>query len=131
MMHGLGTDIIEVRRIEKAIKRTGQRFLDRIFSEQEQAYCLKHRDAPRHFAGRFAAKEAVVKALGTGFRNGVTWLDVEILNDSSGKPYVYLSEKLKQEFQLHQLFLSISHSHDYATAVAVSYLPVGRGSQSL
>lgn len=119
MIHGIGTDIIEVKRIEESIERFGQRFLDRIFTHDEQAYCLHHKDAFRHFAGRFAAKEAVVKALGTGFRNGIGWLDIEIINDAHGKPDVQLSARLKEDFDSPKIHLSISHGRDYATAFAL------------
>lgn len=119
MIYGIGTDIIEVKRIEESIERFGQRFLDRIFSEDEQAYCLHHRDSSRRFAGRFAAKEAIVKSLGTGFRDGISWLDIEIINNSQGKPEVLLSNKLKNDFDAPQIHLSISHGRDYATAFAI------------
>lgn len=119
MIHGVGTDIIEVKRIEESIKRFGQRFLDRIFTLHEQEYCLYHSDASRHFAGRFAAKEAIVKALGTGFRDGTNWQDIEITNDTQGKPVVYLSSRLKEHFGNVHIHLSISHGRDYATACAI------------
>lgn len=119
MIHGIGTDIIEVKRIEESIERFGQRFLDRIFTLDEQAYCLHHRDSSRHFAGRFAAKEAIVKALGTGFRDGIGWLDIEIINDAHGKPVTHLSDKLKELFDSPIIHLSISHGRDYATAFAI------------
>lgn len=118
-MSGLGNDIIEIKRIANAIQRHGQRFLDEIFTLQEQTYCLLHQQSERHFAGRFAAKEAVVKALGTGFSKGITWQDVEILNDSSGKPNVFLSKPLKVRFDHPEILLSISHCKEYATAVAI------------
>lgn len=119
MIHGIGTDIIEVKRIEESIERFGQRFLDRIFSLDEQAYCLHHRESSRHFAGRFAAKEAIVKALGTGFRDGISWLDIEVINDVKGKPVAQLSSKLKEAFDSPCIHLSISHGRDYATAFAI------------
>lgn len=119
MIHGIGTDIIEVKRIEASIERFGQRFLDRIFSEDEQTYCFRHRDASRHFAGRFAAKEAIVKALGTGFREGIGWLDIEITNDTQGKPVARLSMQLQEQFDGCTIHLSISHGRDYATAFAI------------
>lgn len=123
MIYGVGTDIIEVKRIEESIERYGQRFLDRIFTFDEQSYCLRHRDSARHFAGRFAAKEAIVKALGTGFRDGISWLNIEILNDDQGKPNVQLSLKLKELFELIKIHLSISHGRDYATAFAIAETP--------
>jgi holo-[acyl-carrier protein] synthase len=119
MIYGIGTDIIEVKRIEGSVERFGQHFLDRIFSADEQVYCLRHRDSSRHFAGRFAAKEAIVKSLGTGFRDGIHWLDIEIINDVHGKPVVQLSKKLKELFDSPVVHLSISHGKDYATAFAI------------
>lgn len=119
MIYGIGTDIIEVKRIEQAIQRSGQRFLDRLFCEEEQLYCKRHHDDARHFAGRFAAKEAIVKALGTGFRDGINWLDIIISNDQHGKPIATLSSKLQQMFNSPNLLISISHCREYATAFAV------------
>jgi holo-[acyl-carrier protein] synthase len=115
---GIGNDIIEVARIRHAIDRYQSRFLDRIFTKKEQDYCLKHKEAAYRFAGRFAAKEAIVKALGIGFRNGISWLDIEILNDNYGKPYVVLSKELQELFNKPKIEISISHCRDYATAVA-------------
>lgn len=119
MINGIGTDIIEVKRIEQAIQRFGPHFLNRLFSEDEQAYCNRHRDNARHYAGRFAAKEAIVKALGTGFREGVNWLDIAISNDSQGKPVVTFSEKMKLMFDDPNVQISISHCREYATAFAI------------
>lgn len=118
-MQGIGNDIIEVKRIHQAIQRHGQRFLDEIFTPLEQNYCLRHQQSERHFAGRFAAKEAVVKALGTGFIAGIGWLDIEIVNDPSGKPEVILSDSLNKRFNTPKILLSISHCKEYAAAVAV------------
>lgn len=119
MIHGVGTDIIEIKRIEASIKRFGQRFLDRIFTADEQTYCLSYRDSSPRFAGRFAAKEAIVKALGSGFRDGIGWLDIEIVNDEQGRPTARLSPALQEMFGEPEIHLSISHSRDYATAFAV------------
>lgn len=118
-IQGLGNDIIEVERVAKAIARHGQRFLDRIFTPEEQSYCLKHRESARHFAGRFAAKEAIVKSLGTGISESVSWLDIQIKNNSHGKPEVIFSDKIKRGFGNPHILISISHSHDYATAIAI------------
>ena len=120
MILGIGNDIIEIARIRSSIERYSHRFLDRVFTKAEQEYCLKHRDSALHFAGRFAAKEAVVKSLGTGFRGGLDWLDIEILNDTLGKPSVYFSEKAKELLGGDlQVMVTISHCHEYATAFAV------------
>lgn len=114
-MKGLGSDIIEVERIEASIQKHGARFLDRLFTPEEQAYCNLFRDAARHYAGRFAAKEAIAKALGTGFGDHLSWLDIEILNDEQGKPIPHLPERLLKG----TLELTISHCKAYALAVAI------------
>lgn len=118
---GLGNDIIEVNRIEEVLERHGQKFLDKLFTPKEQAYCAQYRDHARRLAGRFAAKEAIVKALGTGFSPHVAWRDIEILNDREGKPYVILSQRVKEHFNHPRLYISISHCRAYATAVAIYY----------
>lgn len=116
---GIGNDIIEIERIRSSLTQYGQRFLDRLFTPQEQLYCLGHQDPAIRFAGRFAAKEAVVKALGTGFTQGVTWLDIEILNDPKGKPEARLSTRLQKQMGAMHVLLSISHCREYASAVAL------------
>lgn len=127
-VRGIGNDIIEVDRIARSLARYGDRFISRVFSPTEQAYCKRYALAARHFAGRFAAKEAVVKALGTGIVAGISWLDIEVLNDAAGKPQVVLSPVLAQRFDHPTILLSISHCHAYATAMAVWIAPgAGRG----
>lgn len=91
----------------------------RLFTTREQDYCFKHKDPIPHFAGRFSAKEAIVKALGTGFGEHVTWLDLEILNDSNGRPEVHFSNTLKKRLINTQMLISISHCELYATAIAI------------
>lgn len=119
MSKGLGSDIIEIERIEASIHNHGKRFLDRIFTALEQEYCKKHRDAARHYAGRFAAKEAIVKAFGTGVSESISWLDIEISNDLHGKPCVAFSDKVNSLFNTPRIQLSISHCKNYALAVAI------------
>jgi holo-[acyl-carrier protein] synthase len=119
MIKGIGTDIIEISRIQNSVSLHGQKFLDKIFTSEEQAYCNRFHESSRPYAGRFAAKEAIVKALGTGFREGITWLDLEILPDAHGKPKVYLSRSLIERFENPQILLSISHCKEYATATAL------------
>ena len=119
MVLGIGSDIIEVHRIEASIKNHGDRFLDRIFTEAEQNYCEKHRDAVRHYAGRFAAKEAIVKAFGTGISQSISWLDIEVINDEEGKPQVNFTPKVQHLFSNPQILLTISHCKEYAMAVAL------------
>ncbi len=112
MIAGIGTDIIEIDRIRESIEKHGSHFLDRLFSKKEQDYCHKYKDSAPHFAGRFAAKEAIGKALGTGFGAELSFLDIEIINDESGKPVVLLEKELK-------IHLSISHCNSFATATAI------------
>lgn len=119
MIKNIGNDIIEVSRIKKAWLRHGERFLDKIFTPKEQSYCLSKKAFPeRHLAGRFAAKEALAKALGTGF-GPISWLDVEVVNDDSGKPLVNLSRKVVENYGPLEFLISISHCNEYATAVAI------------
>ncbi len=118
-VQGVGTDIIEIERISEAIARHGDRFLDRLFTETEKKYCARYKDAMPHFAGRFAAKEAVLKAIGTGLHPDVTWQDIEVINDAQGKPEVHLSPKLSKALSIAHIFISISHCKSYATATAI------------
>jgi len=116
---GIGTDIIEIERVRQSIDRHGQHFLNRLFSPKEQDYCYKFKDPVPHFAGRFAAKEAIAKALGTGFGADLAWHDLEVMGDEHGKPVVHLSEAAKKRFNNPRLLVSISHSTTHATAVAL------------
>ncbi len=115
MIKGIGTDIIDVKRIKGVIERTGERFYTRILTENEIAYCKTFAKPEQHFAGRFAAKEAYSKSLGTGVGKDYSWKDIEILNDERGKPYVkHLKEN---EFSKDIYHVSISHTDDYACAM--------------
>ncbi|MCF7956993.1 MAG: holo-ACP synthase [Phycisphaerae bacterium] len=120
LFHGI--DLVDCRRIEKVVKRHGQVFLDRVFTPAEQAYCNRHRSATERLAGRFAVKEAVLKLIGTGWRNGIAWTDVETLNDPSGKPIVQLHglvAQLADEMGVQQVSVSITHAADLAVASAI------------
>ncbi len=119
MILGIGNDIVEVARIKGILTRHPQKFLDRVFTPLEQEYCLKKHDPTLHLAGRFAVKEAIVKSLGTGFSQGLSWLDIEIRNDDKGKPIASLSPFALELFGDIVLHISLSHCHHYATAVAV------------
>ncbi|MDD5038612.1 MAG: holo-ACP synthase [Dehalococcoidales bacterium] len=117
-MHCTGIDIIEISRIKKALDRWGEVFLHRIYTEPELRLC---RGKPSALAVRFAGKEAVMKALGTGVR-GVSWKEIEILADTKGKPLVYLYGKAKNQatdLGLDSLAISLSHSREYAIAFVV------------
>lgn len=120
MVRGLGTDIIEISRIRSSIEKHQQHFLDRIFTKNEQDYCLKHAEPAGRFAGHFAAKEAIVKAFGIGFRDGISWHDFEISHDDKGKPFVILSEKVRESVTHDaEVIISISHCREYAVATAI------------
>jgi holo-[acyl-carrier protein] synthase len=120
---GLGVDIIEIARLDAAIQRQGQALIDRCFLPAEQAYCNQHRDSARCYAARFAAKEAVAKALGTGFGAQLGWLDVEVRRKASGEPFIVLhgtgAETAKRLGVAHVL-VSLSHSEHYAVANAIA-----------
>ncbi len=116
---GLGNDIIEIERIRSSIDNHGYRLISRLFTVKEQDYCLKYKDPIPHFAGRFSAKEAVVKALGTGFGEHASWLDIEIINDKAGKPHVHFSVKLQERLKNTTVQISISHCQLYVTAIAI------------
>ena len=113
-MKGLGTDIIEIDRIEHILEEYGDRFLIRHFTPREIAYCKSFARPAERFAGRFSAKEAIVKALGTGFSKKTGFLDIEILNDPLGAPKVQVHTLPNERFML-----SISHCRLYATATAI------------
>ncbi len=93
--------------------------LTRLYTEKEQNYCLKHKDPVPHLAGRFCVKEAVVKALGTGFGEHASWQDIEILNDAHGKPEVFFSDWLRKKLVSSKVLVSISHTDTHVTAVAI------------
>jgi len=117
---GIGNDIVEIARIRQSIERHGHHFLSRLFTQKEQDYCYKFQDPAPHFAGHFAAKEAIAKALGTGFGEHLAWHDVDIMHDELGKPIVHLSTTAKERFKSMQVLISISHDTHYATAVAIA-----------
>lgn len=116
---GLGNDIIEIERIRKTLERHGNRFLDRIFTEKEQRYCLRYRDPASALAARFAAKEAVAKALGTGIGKHLFWHDIEIRSNAEGAPHVFLSDRAKNHFGSAKFLVSLSHCELYAMATAI------------
>ena len=113
-----GVDIIEISRVSQVLERYGQRFLNRVYTPGEIAYC---RERPANLAARFAAKEATMKALGTGIR-GVGWKDIEVVNLKSGAPAIKLHSRGKQRAQqlaVQEISVSLSHSRDYAVAFVV------------
>ena len=120
MIKGIGTDIIEIDRIEKALGRS-ERFMHRIFTTGEISIFAENQFRISQIAGNFAAKEAVMKALGTGLRR-FNWESIEINRDELGKPYVILHDKAKslaEEMEIEKILISISHSKKYAVAQAI------------
>jgi holo-[acyl-carrier protein] synthase len=119
---GIGIDVVENHRIAEAIQRHGERFLERIFHPGEAEYCRSMRNPYPHYAARFAAKEAVSKAFGTGFAGQVTWRDIEIRRKASGEPFVVLHDgaaALAGRLGVHTVLVSLSHSEEYAVANAL------------
>jgi holo-[acyl-carrier protein] synthase len=119
MIVGLGVDLVEVGRVKKTIDRWGERFLNRVFTFKEKSYCLKKAFPEQSLAARFAAKEAVLKAIGTGLSSGIGWKDIEIVNDISGKPEVSLGEKITKRIGHKRILISLSHTKEFAIAFAI------------
>ena len=122
MILGLGTDIVEVARIQASHAKFGEAFLTRILLSEEIAWCLSHREPAPHIAVRFAAKEAISKAFGTGIGEALGWHDMEIVREPSGRPVVVLhggGQKLFAARGATQLLISLSHTRHHATATAI------------
>lgn len=119
MITGLGVDILEIARFREAMERSGERFLERMFTSAEIQYCLAKHHPPQHLAARFAAKEAVAKAMATGWAGEFRWKDVEIRNDPAGQPTVTLHGRVHEILAGSRILLSISHSDTHVVAVAV------------
>jgi holo-[acyl-carrier protein] synthase len=125
---GIGTDIVECLRIRKMIDRHGELFLARVFTDRETRYCQRSKAATEHFAGRWAAKEAVLKCLGTGWSKGLCWTDIEVCNEPSGQPKIALHAATKDyagKIGVGEILISISHCRAYATAYAIALRGVG------
>jgi holo-[acyl-carrier protein] synthase len=127
MIVGIGTDLAEVNRIQAAFDRHGDRFLKRVFTELEIQYSLRKKNYAERLAGRFAVKEAGMKAIGTGWRRGVTWHDFEVANEPSGRPTLRLSGVAAQIAEsLGAKRIAVSITHTAAIAFAVVILENGR-----
>lgn len=123
MIVGLGTDIVEILRIGRMIQKHGELFLNRVYTRDEIRYCQRRKACFEHFAGRWAAKEAVMKALGTGFIRGVGFQDIEIVSQKSGQPVVALKGGARERaaaMGIDDVLVTISHCRSYATATAVA-----------
>ena len=122
MILGIGTDIAEVRRIRKSMEHFGERFLSRVYTAGERTYALKKANAAERLAARFAAKEAGMKAIGTGWSRGVTWHDFEVRNEPSGRPILLLSgvaERVARQLGVQRIALSMTHTAESAFAVVI------------
>lgn len=121
MIEGIGIDIVEVPRIEKAVKRLGFTFLKRIFTDNEIKNSKKRKWPYQYLAARFATKEAVFKALNDGLNGSISWKNIEILNDKTGKPKVTLygkARELQKKKKVDKIHVSVSHTKEYAVATA-------------
>ena len=119
MIVGTGVDLVEISRVESILRRWGDQFLGRVFTSSEVHYCEKFRNKGGRYAARFAAKEAVFKALGTGWGKGIRWRDVEITRGPEGKPNLQLggrAAEVARELGVCRIALSLSHVNDYALA---------------
>lgn len=119
MVRGIGVDIVEVERIRRNAEDSGDRFLGKIFTDRELAYCATKFNKHQHLAARFAAKEAVSKALSTGWAGEFRWKDVEVMNDPSGQPRITLTGKLREMLASSTIVVSISHTESHVIAMVL------------
>ena len=122
MIIGMGIDVEEVERVKGAMERQGERFLRRIFTEKERAYCEQFKDKYERYAGRFAVKEAAMKALGTGWSRGVRWVDVEVVRQRGGRPSLALkgeAKKIADALGVKNIAVSITHTSEQAIAQVI------------
>ena len=122
MIIGTRVDVVEIARIRKVLEKSENRFISRVFTPAEQQFCDGHRDPVPHYSVRFAAKEALFKALGTGWAKGVTWLDVEVLREQQEAPVLRLhgeAQRLSASMGAHKAHLSLSHSDQWAVAMVI------------
>jgi holo-[acyl-carrier protein] synthase len=133
MIVGIGIDLVKIDRIDKAGKHEG--FLERLFTDREREYCSRQKFPAQHYAARFAAKEALLKAIGTGWSAGVKWTDMEVLHGEGGGPIVNLTGRVKDLIDLKgvkQVFLSYSHDEGYAVAhVVLEGRPLNSGADGV
>jgi holo-[acyl-carrier protein] synthase len=127
MILGIGSDLVQVERIRNSIAQYGERFLSRVYTDRERAYASGKTNSAERFAARFAAKEAGMKAIGTGWRNGITWKDFEVINESSGRPILRLAGvALQIAAAIRVERISVSLTHTAETAFAVVILETGK-----
>lgn len=122
LLFGIGIDVVETRRVESSISQFGEQFIQRVFTPSEREYCEKHKKSSLYFAARFAAKEAVSKALGTGIGKDVAFTEIEVVKKTSGEPTIKLhgnANKFAKKHNIAQVHISITHTEHYAAANAV------------
>ncbi len=125
-----GIDLVDFPRIEEMVNRHGKRFLNKVFTATEQAYAKANKNGIEKLAGRFAAKEAILKLMGTGWRGKIAWTDIEIVNNPAGRPEVTLRgevEKLAEELGIKHISVSITHTANFAIASAVALVQSNEG----
>jgi holo-[acyl-carrier protein] synthase len=126
-----GIDLVDCPRIEQMIQRHGERFINRVFTAAEQAYAQANKNDIEKLAGRFAAKEAILKLMGTGWRGKIAWTDIEIINNAAGQPEVSLSGevgKIAEQLGIRHISVSITHTANFAIASAVALAKKGSNS---
>ena len=119
MIKGIGIDVVEIARLQRVINKWGEAFLDKIFTARELTYARSRKDPTPHIAARFAVKEAVAKALSTGWSGSFRWKDVEVENNAAGKPSVALYGQVKESLKGNNVLVSISHSENVVVAFAI------------
>jgi holo-[acyl-carrier protein] synthase len=123
MVVGLGTDLIEIERVQQSLDRFGERFMQKIFTEGEIAYCQRKKQAAESFASRFAAKEAAAKALGTGISRGIAWKEIEVRREPGERPTLHLNGRAAERaaaMGVRHFHLSLTHSREVAMAVVIA-----------
>jgi holo-[acyl-carrier protein] synthase len=122
MILGIGVDVVTIARFRDVVERQKDRFICRVFTAAEQEYCGAHRDPVPHYAARFAAKEAFLKALGTGWAGGIRWVDIEVLRNPGAAPSIQLhgiAAQIAAEKQVRSIHISLSHSDESAVAAVI------------
>jgi holo-[acyl-carrier protein] synthase len=120
---GIGTNVTECLRIARLIERHGELFVNRVYTPEEIRYCRNRTQTTQHFAARWAAKEAILRALGTSWRRGIAWCDIEVRNEPGGRPVVCVCggvKELVEQLGVSDILVSISHCRAYATATAIA-----------
>ena len=119
LIEGIGVDVVDTHRMKSVLEKQGAVFVDKVFTKKEIAYCRSRKTPHEHFAARFAAKEAVSKAMQTGWSGKFRWKDVEVVNEPSGAPRIFLDGEVSKALKHHALHISLSHSENTVVAFVV------------